>query len=81
MGVVYFIIGLIVSAIETVMVYRDMKNMGLSLKDICPTISSLNNVWIVFGMVCTFIVLAVIWPAQVSYWIYRIYRSVFHKKV
>ena len=79
--VVYIIIGLIVSAIETVMAYRDMKNMGLSLKDICPAISPLNNAWIVFGIICTFIMLAFIWPAQVSYWIYRIYRSVFHKKV
>ena len=78
MVVVYFIIGLIVSAIEIVMAYRDLKKYGLTLKDIVPVIDSLNNAWIVFGMICTFIMLAVVWPVQVSYWIYR---SVFHKKV
>ena len=79
--VVYFIIGLIVSAIEFIMAYRDLKKDGLSLKDMYPAIDLLNNVWVAFAIVCAFITLAVIWPAQVSCWIYRICRSVFHKKV
>lgn len=79
--VVYIIIGLIVSAIEFIMAYRDMKNMGLSLNDIFPVIRPMSNSWIVFARIFSFIVLAFAWPVQVSHWIYRIYKRIFHKKV
>lgn len=68
----YFIIGCIVSAVETLLAYRDLKKYGLTMQDIHPTFGQLNDVGLALVNVFTFIGIAIIWPVQVGFWVNRL---------
>ena len=70
--VVYFIIGLIVSLMETFMMLRDLKKYGLTMCDVVPTLSSYGDLEVAITIAMTIGGIALIWPLQVCYWIYRI---------
>lgn len=76
--VTYFIIGIIVSALEMFLAYRDLKKYGLSIYDVFPNLNLCSFGQKIFLSIFTFVGIAIVWPLQVAHWIYRI---VSYKKV
>lgn len=69
--VVYAIIGIIVSIVELIMAYRDMKKLGLTIYDINPKLSQSSRLLRTCIMISMPIILAIVWPLQVYHWIRR----------
>ena len=68
----YLIIGAIVSIVETTMAYLDAKKLGLTIYDLNPELVGSKKAIIILAMISVSIVLAIVWPGQVYYWIRRI---------
>lgn len=70
--VVYLVIGIIVSIVEGAMSLYDLKKYELTIYDVWPSMSQLNQTQIVLVGILASIDLAIVWPVQVYVWIKRI---------
>ena len=72
----YFVIGIIVAVVETIMALVDLKKLGLTIYDLYPELKQKDRGFTICVLLFVPTIITIGWPIQVYHWIRRIVSHV-----